>query len=393
MPKKVVQSKNKINIGIAIFTMIVIALPVMITSFTGLSSFQTPYGIYVLSVLGICTYFSCIFGMFAWKNKFLFIIMDIITVIASIGFVVYAYIDSSYQGGLLLHIASALLFTLGLYQIGETYQGDNFYIRYVVPIALDIAGLIFVLWFINVGMSVVAHIVIVSIINFLTLTIFLIPSIVKLFRRGSQVFDDMQNDEVETEEESEEEIAAKQAEKMARIEAKRQEAASKKLQNHPSSKGNKEGDPRRWKIRSGAFDYILRDLTRQFNTIVEYSNMDIRSNNRTIREGYDDESHALARAIQSNKDIKRGIRSMRRRLENWEKNFEKLSNKIFTAKDAYKSFTFDVRKGKLKLTEINTDCANPVIKIKGRTIHSDLVGAFVNEISFDTTEEVAYEIK
>ena len=346
MPKKVTISKNKINLGIAIFTVIVSLIPIIITSFTGWSSFKTPYGIYILSVFGICLYFSCIFAMFSWKNKILYIVMDIVNFIVSIGFVIYAYINSSYQGGLLLHIASTLLFTFGIYQMGDADQGDNIYSRYLVPIVTDIAGLIFVLWFINVHINVVAHIVIVSIINCFTLLFFLIPSIIKMLKLGNAALDDIQNDEVETTEETEEEKTVRETEKAQRKETKE---AEKKKTTAPSTKKSS-SSTRCWAVNSKELYWISEDATKQFNQIVSSMNDRIENNNYTIRNEYDE--NLANRAIASNKSIKKAIKYLRHTLKDVNKNLEKLNKMVFTEEHKRKSFTYDLLKGKLKMEKM-----------------------------------------
>lgn len=48
MPKIISRSKDKTNLGIAIFSTILTFIPVLIVLFTGTSSFKTNYGIYAL---------------------------------------------------------------------------------------------------------------------------------------------------------------------------------------------------------------------------------------------------------------------------------------------------------------------------------------------------------
>lgn len=155
--------------------------------------------------------------------------MDAITIIASLAFVVCSYIFSSYHGGLLLHIACAILFTLGIYQSSDISQDDSFYIRDIVPIAITISGLIFVLWFIGVNMSVVVHIIIVSIINFISFTFFVLPSIVKLIKNHEDILDCIEDDEFDSEEETEDEIRAKEDEKKAKRDLKMEQIAYNRL--------------------------------------------------------------------------------------------------------------------------------------------------------------------
>ncbi len=342
MPQKVQEKKKSMNLQIAISTAILSLIPVIILVFTGFSSFQTPYGIYSLVALGIGVYFSCIFGMFAWKNKILYIVLDIMNIILMLFLVIYGYINSSYQNGLLLHIGAAFLFAFGIYQSGDSDQDGGYYLRHFIAPALDIAGLIFVLWFIGVKMNVTVHIVIVSILNVFNLIIFLIPSLCKSLSNLDDFFDGMENEEIEYDEETEEEKAARREEKAARREEKMAKRTSKTVVRNPDGTI----DTSRWKAYHTNIDMISKSLTKQYNSIIDHINDSIRDNNREIDNPYF-ERH-LKNAVASNKDVKKCVRYFKRKLKIVRKNLEKISKTEFTANDKYKSFSFYLLKGKLK---------------------------------------------
>lgn len=395
MPKKVQRTKNSMNIGIAIFTAIATVIPVFIVACTGFSSFKTPYGTYALVTFGICIYFSCIFGMFAWKNKVLYIVMDVVNVAAALGLIIYAFINSYYQGGLLLHIAAAFLFVFGLYQSGDSDQGDSFFYRYVVPIALDVAGLIFVLWFIGVDMSVIAHIVIVSILDFLVLAIFLIPSLVKLFKNGGEVFDDICSDEVEYEEETEAEIAAKKESKMAKKEDKREKTAAKN-QQASYEKARKKGllkadgtlDTTRWYVWPNEINRILEKMTDEYNDAIETLNRQISYNNTQIRMGLDYKD--MQEASKSNKQIGKATKYLKSGLKRIRKNLDKLRQKEFTAQDKYKAFKYYVIAGKFKHKK--SDQEEPTLQILDCRVYyhynASLRFGFSVEMKYEGEEDV-----
>ncbi len=379
MPQLVQEKKKSMNIGIAIFSIIVSLIPVIVLLCTGLSSFKTPYGIYSLVNLGICLYFSCIFA-FLGKHKILYILLDTITIIASFGLMVYSYINSSYQSGLLLHISAALLFALGMYQTGDADQDDSYYMRYLVPIAIAIAGLIFILW-LHTKMSITIHIVIVSIINFFTLSIFLIPSLFKLFKKGSKSFEDLKSEQIEYEDETEEERAERKEMKKAKAEYKKQQANYKRT-GQISADGTI--DPTRWYVWPNDIDYILRDVIQQYNKIIDQINEDIRDNNKILRSDYS-YGFEIKKAGNSNKDVKSTIRYMKRQLKTIKKNLEKLRKRVFTAKDKYKAFDYYVLKGKLKSKKSNQE--SPTLHIMSFRVYSSYDSAYLTdckvEIVFD----------
>ncbi len=350
MPKQVKRTKTGMSLSVAITSLVLILIPVLIILFTGTASFGKPYGIYMLAVLGIVAYFAFIMGMLAWKNKILYIVLEIINIVAAIGFIIYAYIDSKYQGGLLLHIAAALFFTLAFYQTGDADQGDSYFMRYMVPVILDIAGLIFILWFINVHMSVTVHIVLVSIFNAFNLLFFFIPSLVKLISNRDEFFEGLSNKSVEYEEETEEEIKerkeAKAAERALKEEQERQEYAAKQEQIHAQDVHNA-GNHTRWKPFPSTINHLIWHVDFEFNKIIEHINDDIKRNNFTI--DLDNPYEHKKMAAKSNKQIISGSKYMRKNARKIKENLKELGNRVFTKEDCYKEFTFNPMSGKMKV--------------------------------------------
>lgn len=351
MPQVVRENKTKTLREFAIANTILLLIPVLIISFTGFKSFNTPYGIYSLAMLGIGLYFSWIIGIVSRKHIVIYIILDTINFISSIGFVIYAYINSSYQGGLLLHIAAALFLTYAIYKIGDSFQGDNYFFRFSLPLTLDIAGLIFILWFINVKMSVTAHIVIVSIINFISLAFF-IPSLVVMLKNYKKFFAKICSKELVYETETDAEKIERKAKKLEKAEAKKQLAANKN-KTTVTQRQDSISNSVKWSPFVDSLNRLMRDFVNQYNQCVRSLNMDIDTNNSII-DGYESLKEKEA-AIKRNKDIKSGIKYLNKKLQNLKDNLKKISTRTFTAEDKYKSFDFYLRKGKMKVTSSNDE--------------------------------------
>lgn len=90
--KKVSESKDKINRGIALYSVILTFIPVLIIMFTGFMNFTNPYGIYSLFTFGICFYFSVFIAILTRKNVVLYAIFDILNAICGIGFIINSFI-------------------------------------------------------------------------------------------------------------------------------------------------------------------------------------------------------------------------------------------------------------------------------------------------------------
>lgn len=367
MSKRVQKNKNSVNIGVAIFTAIVSIIPVIIVALTGFSHLKSPYGVYALATFGMCIYFSCIFAMFAWKNKILYIVLDIITVLGILGFMVYAYCNAyNPSGGLMLHIATAAVFTLSFYQTADADQGDGFIFRYIVPVVIDLSGLVFVLWFVSVNVFPIVHIIIVSVINFFALAIFLIPSLVKMIFNREEFFEKLTDDEVEYEEETEEEIKAKKEEK-ALAAAKARQTSYEKTKNNITKPVQKSNGVTRWFIPSKQIDYIVQDVVHQYNNVVDQLNKEIRENNRIIKNNY--YQYDLKKAADSNKSVKKCLKYIKSREKTILKNLVKLRKIEFTTKDMYKSFEYSMLTGKMKSKKSSEDW--PTLRVIGcRVYHS-----------------------
>ncbi len=364
MPKQVKRTKTSMSLSVAITSLVLILIPVLIILFTGTASFEKPYGIYMLASSIIVAYFAIIMGMLAWRNKILYLILDIINIVVAVGFIIYAYINSNYQGGLLLHIAAALFLTLSFYQTGDVDQGDSYFMRYMVPVALDIAGLIFVLWFISVDMSVIVHIVLVSIFNAFNLLIFFIPSLVKLISNRQEFFSGLSNRHVEYEEETEEEIKerkeAKATEKALKEEQLRQEIKQQQEELHANDVHNA-GNHSKWIPFPSTIEHLIWHIDFEFNKIVEHINEDIKWNNRIIDPDSSDSLQTKKDAVKSNKQITNGIKYMRKNVRKMKKNLAELGNHVFTREDCYKEFTFNPLSGKMKVRPSKSE--TPVLEI------------------------------
>ena len=368
--KKVSESKDKINRGIALYSVILTFIPVLIIMFTGFMNFTNPYGIYSLFTFGICFYFSVFIAILTRKNVVLYAIFDIINAICGIGFIIVSYIFSSYQGGLLLHLASSFMLIYSIYRESDAKQDDSYNSCYLPPLAYIVGGLIFVLWFITVKFYIPVHIVIVTIVNLFTL-IYFIPSVVTTFKKGSDFYYDIvDNDKVvyqdQTDEEKEEELRIKQNKKEEKIRAKQEENSK----NNSSGGGRKKNDKiskfeeknlydefkhlpygytLEWVVDPDVIDTMLEKIRREFNNIVEYINMSIRTNNAELDYQY--------RTVESGTEAK--------------KNLKNLDKEYKLNKRAYKSMVAKLKKLKKLYFQINMyiNILNTILKAKELKLH------------------------
>lgn len=370
MPQKVQRTKRSMNLSVAITSTILALIPVIILLFTGTSSFKQPYGIYVLTVLGIVVYFSFVIGMFSWKNKILYTVLDAINIVLAVGFIIYSYINSTYQGGLLLHMAASFFLVLSFYQMSDADQGDSYYVRYLVPILLDIAGLIFILWFINVHMKVVVHIVLATIFNLFNLAIFFLPSLVKLISNRNEFFSGLSSKSVEYEEETEDEIKErkelKEIQKALKEEHKQKEMQQQQEQLHANDNHNA-GNHTKWIPNPATIDHLLWSLDFEFNKIIDYINRDIERNNFTLRGLRSESTEDLKTAAKSNKQIKSGCKYLRKQTKKMKNNLISLSQRVFTREDCYKEFTFNPLSGKMKVKASKSE--KPVLEVLSYKIY------------------------
>ena len=341
MAQHVQKKKQSVNLSVAITSTIFLLIPVIILLIIGTSTFETPYGIYALSTFGMVVYFSFLFAMLAWRNKILYLIWDGINIAAALGFILYSYINSSYQEGLLLHLSAAFFLILSFYQMADADQKDSYYALYLVPLLFDIAGLIFVLWFINVHMNVVVHIVLVTIFNIFNLAVFFLPALVKLFSNRKEYFSGLSNKCVEYDEESEEEKERRKVQKSLKNEKNKQ----KNTVTNNSSVFVDSGT--RWRVAPIMIRVWRQEILEKFNKVIDRVNLEIKSNNFEIdhpsnKEYYDN-------AVKSNKQLEKGCKYLRKHYAIMKKNIDALEKKVFTAEDCYKKYTYSILDGKWKV--------------------------------------------
>lgn len=362
MPEKVTQSKSKFNKEMAIFSIVFTLIPVIIVMLTGMKNLKSPYGIYALFALGISVYFSIIIAFIAVKNKFLYIFFDVINLVCSVGFLIYSYINSSYKGGLLLHLSASLMLIYSLYRSGDSEQSDNYFLRWLPQAGYIIGGLVFVLWFISVKMPIGVHIVIVSIINFFSIVMYLIPSFVTTLKKGSAFYSNIDADEFEYQDETEEEKEKRIQEKNEKREAaralkeetSRAKASEKVNYNEPSVSSNPGADDYgfppgyipEWVIDPDELDRIEKTAREQYNNVVDWINADIRRNNRELEDKYRTPTSTEI-AVKGNKFADNAYKKYTKYYKKLKANIKKLRKMVFTTNDCYKHFKYDIHKGKL----------------------------------------------
>lgn len=233
MPKKVVESKVGNALWSLGFTTVFFAIPIIVFAFISINHpdvWQAPYPKFVLYYLIAHTFFAVVVTMLSHLHKALWITLQTIAALGTFGLLVYAYVV---QDALLLHVATATVFTLMMYLTSDN-NSDGPMIRYTIPVICVIAGLITVLWFVGVNMSIIAHIVIVSVLNFIFVIIY-ICSLVNHCKNGR--LDTLINGKLVYEMDTDEEIKAKKDEKdriryeklSRKVEARREKEEIKRI--------------------------------------------------------------------------------------------------------------------------------------------------------------------
>jgi hypothetical protein len=223
--RTVVKNRKKESISNFIISTIFGLIPIIIIALVSNKNpnvWSTPYAKFVVVFLIINTYFAVFIGLIASASKKLFKFFYTITALVIIGLVVVSYIRIKQNDALLLHIATAVLFEFMIYICGEGSDGGTYDMRASTTLAIEIVGLINVLWFIGVNMNIVVHTIIVSIWNF----IFIIASIIHLvnFKNLDGITSATSNN-ISYTEETEEEIAARKERERLRKEEKAEDKA------------------------------------------------------------------------------------------------------------------------------------------------------------------------
>ncbi|MGM9873767.1 MAG: hypothetical protein ACI31G_02455 [Bacilli bacterium] len=386
MPEKVKESKSKINKGIAIYSVVLTIIPVIVILCTGFKNFKYPYGIYSLFTFGISVYFSCFIALLTRKNKVLYAIFDILNAIIAVGFVIVSYIFSSYQGGLLLHLAASFMLIYSLYRECDAKQSDNYNLCYLPQVGFIISGLIFVLWFISAKFYVAVHVVIVTIVNLFSVVLYLIPSFVTSLKKGKDFYYDVvETNEVEYVSETEEERLEHQREKKqkredAKIKKDLLKASSQPNKNQVIKKGNKNiskldeknlyeefkhlpnGYTLEWIVDPDVIDRMLETIRKQFNFNVEWINDGFRSNNRELEYRYRT-AESVKIASDNNKKLEKDYKMHKSNYKKLKSRLNKLGKMVFTSKDCYKHFTYELKSGRLKSKP--QEGAQPTLFIRG----------------------------
>lgn len=239
-----------------------------------------------------------------------------------------------------------------IYRESDAKQDDSYNSCYLPPLAYIVGGLIFVLWFINAKFYIPVHIVIVTIVNLFTL-IYFIPSVVTTFKKRSDFYYDIvDNDKVvyqdKTDEEKEEELRIKQNKKEEKIRDKQEENSKNNSSGGVRKKNDKiskfeeknlydefkhlpYGYTLEWVVDPDVIDTMLEKIRREFNNIVEYINMSIRTNNAELNYQY--------RTVESVTEAK--------------KNLKNLDKEYKLNKSAYKSMVAKLKKLKKTVFSIN----------------------------------------
>ena len=177
MPVTVKVSKTKMSVICTIVSLLIAAIPLVLTIVTG--NFLNYYSIFSMVVLGIIAYFSIIYGFVAWRDKGLYTALDVITLIACIA---SAGVGYYIQMPMLLHIGMTALITYGVYKTVDSKSGP-IWARLAAPIIVTILGTATVLWLVGVGLDYTWHVVIASIIN-IPVLIYDITSHVKFHKKN-----------------------------------------------------------------------------------------------------------------------------------------------------------------------------------------------------------------
>ena len=371
MPKNVVENKIKFSKGNAITTTVMCLIPIIIIALISIgnpSVWGAPYAIFALAILAINTYFAIMFGFVARINEVVWILVFIFTNIATLALLIISYIFASQTNGLMLHTGTACLFAFMIYLIGESYAGDNYFVRYWFPVASLIIGLINVLWFVGVGMSVTAHIVITTILNLIFFIVVLV-SIKHFFKANG--LKNVTDDEIEYTTLTDEEKQEKQEEKARLKEEKRlekkyanfedDERKRKKRPKKISAKKqlalekrneyvSKYGENAKWVVKQSQIDDIKDNFINSANDVIKEMNSNIKINNTIINNppGWNTQSE-IDEAVKNNKNIWKEIRRLQRRVKEVKKYITKIENRVYTIDDCGHRFIYRLSNGHCKV--------------------------------------------
>lgn len=335
MAKHVTENRMKSYTSLMIFFLVMTIIPVIIVMLTGFKSFTTVYGIYSLVALGTAVFFSVVMALFAWRNKVVYIILDLLSLIGGIAFLVLSYVFSSYQGGLLLHLATTFYLTYAVFRLGDAKLGDNYIFRFFLPFIYLIIGLIFVLWLINVHMRVDLHILFSTITNVIATLFFLIPSFVKSLKKGEDFFLDLQEETLEytsTEDEFDAKIAAKK-------EAKAIEKAV-------------------WMAEKNEVIDVTNMFLKKINEVISDVNFEINKCVDDYNRGYNMETNS--KSIDALKEINKALHREGRKIKS---NLKWLLKAKFKGKDQYKVFNYNASRG--SISKKNREYREPVLFVMG----------------------------
>lgn len=376
MPKTVKESRLKVSIGVAIATLIFCLIPIIIIAFVSINHpdvWSAPYPQFAIYFLIISMYFALIIGFAAPLHKIVWLVLHVITGLATFGLLIAAYIV---QNALLIHLASSMLFMFMIYFVSRD-SSDNIYLRYSCPLFCLIAALISVLLFMGINLTMVAQNIISAVFNGVYLII-LICSFCKFI--SSNELRSVTEKQLSYSQETEEEIAERK-EKRALEKAKVVRNADGTI------------DTSRWRVSSSDINRIWDTILHQYNRIIRLINDDIRFNNASLNSNYS-RDYEVKQASKSNKDIGKCVKFFKHKLKVIEKNLKKINEKTFTANDKYKSFEYHVLSGKLK-SKPSLEEHPTLYLVDFRCYYNydaSVVGTCLAEITFDGEELYLFKI-
>lgn len=204
MPRYVVEKKNKTYLLSAIVNTILCLIPIGIIALISIGNpniWSAPYPKFMLYFLIVHSVYAIGVGYIGQIHKIAYIIFESIAVLGTLTLIVLGFVLGN---PIIMHLATASLFVMMMY-LFSNFGGDNYNFRYFIPVAISISALITILWFVGVGMSLTAHIVIVSILDF-------IFGLISFFRIKGEIkdnFDFIEEKELSYNEETEEEKRAR----------------------------------------------------------------------------------------------------------------------------------------------------------------------------------------